>query len=132
MKVGFTFESTPIPRLELSGLSIEPFPFENKTTKADLALGGGPVKNHLELFFKYRANIFKTGTIKRFAAYFKKIVSSIIKNFDIKLLDIEMMSNKEKRQLLTKIREEKYKNITVPGDQLDTNKKKKLNAEFDF
>jgi acyl carrier protein len=128
-KVGFAFESTPIPPVELSGLSIEPFPFENKTTKVDLALGGGPAKNHLDLLFEYRTKLFKTGTIKRFAAYFKKIVSSIIKNFDIKLLEIEMMSNEEKRRMLTKIREEKYKNITIPGDKSDANK---LEADFQF
>ena len=51
-----------------------------------------------------RKKRFKKETIERFSRYFKKIVTTIIKNPDKKLKDIEMLSEEEKSKIRSNIR----------------------------
>jgi len=71
-----------------------------RVSKFDMTLGG--VESGESLFFtiEYCTKLFKKETIKRFFAYFKKIISLIVKEPGIKLSEIEIMSEEEKIRLL--------------------------------
>jgi amino acid adenylation domain-containing protein len=58
------------------------------------------VEEKLSLSFEYSTNLFKKTTIERFVSYFKKIVSGVIADPDVKLCDVEILLEEEKRQLL--------------------------------
>ena len=45
-------------------------------------------------------DLFKQETIGRFVEYFRQIVQAVISNPDTKIADIEMITGKEKNQLL--------------------------------
>ena len=74
--------------------------WEKETSKFDITLHGLESGPYLFLTFLYSIKLFKKETIQRFIAYFKKIVSLIVKNRTLKLGQIEIISEQEKRQVL--------------------------------
>jgi amino acid adenylation domain-containing protein/FkbM family methyltransferase len=84
------------------------------TSKFDLSLDG--IKSGGALYFQieYCTKLFKNETIERFIAYFKKIVSAIVKEPGVKLSQIEVIPGEEKRRLLYGFNET---DSTWPGDK---------------
>ncbi|HLP61102.1 MAG TPA: amino acid adenylation domain-containing protein, partial [Candidatus Deferrimicrobium sp.] len=71
-----------------------------KIAKFDLeieAWEAGPVLN---IMFGYCTKLFKKETIARFIIYFKKIAALVGQNPDLKIKDIEIISDEEKKQLV--------------------------------
>ena len=79
-----------------------PKEFENiiQTVKFDLTLTAMERNYGLFLSFQYCTKLFKKETIKRFIFYFKKIVSTVVKESGIRLSDIEIISEEEKKRIL--------------------------------
>jgi len=79
-----------------------PKEYENivQTTKFDLTLRAIERGHGLSLLFEYCTKLFKKETMERFIAYFKKIVSVAIKEPGIRLSEIEIISEEEKKQIL--------------------------------
>ncbi|MFC2146035.1 amino acid adenylation domain-containing protein [Acidobacteriota bacterium] len=96
----FVMQNIGIPRLEIPGLKLAPYKHQMKTAKFDLTLIGMEVEEKLLLTFEYSSNLFKKETIERFIAYFKKIVSLITQKTERKISEIEIILEKEKRQIL--------------------------------
>ena len=69
-------------------------------SKFDLTLIGIEVEEKLLLNFEYSTRLFKKPTIERFANYLKKIVSSVVDNPDVKIYNVEILEEQEKRQVL--------------------------------
>lgn len=67
--------------------------YENRTSKLDLILSGVEVGERLFLSLEYCTKLFKKKTIEKFIGYFKEIVSTVIKNPDIKLKNITISLN---------------------------------------
>jgi amino acid adenylation domain-containing protein len=82
------------------GLSLEPFDYETGTSKFDLTVESFEVEETLSLSFEYSTNLFKPSTIERYQQYFKKIISGIAANSEIKLQDIEIIPEREKQEIL--------------------------------
>jgi tyrocidine synthetase-3 len=75
-------------------------PYKNRTAQFDLVLVGSETDDKLALGFQYCTKLFKKQTMRRFAAYFKKIVLSLVENPEKKLCRIEMISEEEKQRLI--------------------------------
>jgi amino acid adenylation domain-containing protein len=75
------------------------------------ALGDG---ENLGFSITYCTKLFKPGTIRRFIAYFKKITAGILKNIEIPLSQIEIISEEEKQQLLNVFNKPE---VEYPGDK---------------
>ena len=71
-------------------MKIEPFEYENRTSKLDMVLTAVEEKHAITLNIKYSTNLFKKESIQRFTVYFKDIVTSILKNSHVKLKDIDI------------------------------------------
>jgi len=76
------------------------YTYENPTAKFDLTLTASEGQEQCFLTFEYSTALFKPGTIDRFINYFKAIVSSIVKNKNIQLKGIAIISKEEKKQIL--------------------------------
>ncbi|NIM13759.1 MAG: amino acid adenylation domain-containing protein [Candidatus Aminicenantes bacterium] len=73
---------------------------EQRIAKFDLILGVTQEGSHLSCGFDYCTKLFKPETIEKFARYFCKIVTAVVKNPGQKLLQIDLLSEEEKQQLL--------------------------------
>jgi len=91
-----------------TGLMLKHYKIENNTSKFDLTLSAwdekpGPIKGNqeeLHFSFEYCTKLFKDSTIDRFIGYFKQVVSSVVKDLEIRLADIEIIPGNEKRTIL--------------------------------
>ncbi|HLP58100.1 MAG TPA: amino acid adenylation domain-containing protein, partial [Candidatus Deferrimicrobium sp.] len=71
-----------------------------RTAKFDLTLTAREINQGLFLAFEYGTQLFKEETIKRFIIYFKKISATVVRNPNIKIKDIGIISEAEKEQIL--------------------------------
>ncbi|MGE5343975.1 MAG: amino acid adenylation domain-containing protein [Candidatus Omnitrophota bacterium] len=72
----------------------------NPVSKFDLEITIWEQGNGLSGTFGYCTKLFKEETIKRFIVYFKHVITGIIDNQDIKIGDIQMITEEEKKHLL--------------------------------
>ena len=86
--------------LEVAGLKINPCKFDNRVAKFDLTLSATEGKKGIEFNLEYCTRLFRKETIEKLARYFTNILSQIVKNPDIRLSEIDMLSEEEKRLVL--------------------------------
>ncbi len=98
--VVFTFQNYNEPKLEIPGLTLKHYRNEHSVSKFDLSLSANEGIEKIFLSFEYSTSLFRKETIVRFIAYFKKIVSALLSDQNLKISDIEIISEDEKRQLL--------------------------------
>jgi amino acid adenylation domain-containing protein len=91
--------------IEIPGLRLKPYGYANKISKFDLSFYCQERVDGLVFTVEYCTKLFRQDTIKRFTRYFKKIVSGILNNQDIKIGEIEFISGAEKRQVLVEFNE---------------------------
>jgi amino acid adenylation domain-containing protein len=79
-----------------------PGEYENtlQTAQFDLTLNLEERGRGLSFTFEYCMKLFKKETIQRFINYFKKIVSTLVNKPGIRLCEIEVISEEEKKQIL--------------------------------
>ncbi|MCK4761145.1 MAG: amino acid adenylation domain-containing protein [Candidatus Aminicenantes bacterium] len=88
--------------LEAGGLQLKPYRFDPRTSVFDIYMAAVESGDSLLFNVEYRTKLFKAETIERFMGYYRKIACSIshILNKNVKLADIEIMPETEKRQVL--------------------------------
>ncbi|MCK5055781.1 MAG: amino acid adenylation domain-containing protein [Candidatus Aminicenantes bacterium] len=96
----FVLQDAVFSGLEIARLKLRPYEYKRKTAKFDLCLEGLETGGNLVFNLEYSTQLFKESTIKRFSEYFKKIISSVIDDPGKKILEIEIISEEEKTQLL--------------------------------
>lgn len=99
--VVFAMQNMDIPDLEMSGVKIQAYPMDFKTSKFDLTVTAMETDDSYAMQFDYNAELFTRETILKFAEYFKKIVTIVLSDSSILLKDIELLSEKEKAKILT-------------------------------
>jgi len=82
--------STGTPTTEFSGLALEPYTYENKTSMFDLLLSCDEIGEKIALSVFYRTKLYKQSSIEKFFEYFKEIAAKIVENDEILLADIEV------------------------------------------
>ncbi|MCP4214354.1 MAG: non-ribosomal peptide synthetase, partial [bacterium] len=70
------------------------------TAKFDLTLNAAEKDEKIFFNFNYGTKLYKAGTIERFIGYFKKLVGGVIKNQDIRISHLEIISEEERKRLL--------------------------------
>jgi amino acid adenylation domain-containing protein len=97
--VMFVLQNMEMPEIEIPGLTVTRDVGENQSSKFDITLFCEE-KETLLFKLEYRTRLFKEKTIRRFIRYVKKIISDILNNNDIKIWEIEIISEREKNQVL--------------------------------
>ncbi|MCP4180513.1 MAG: amino acid adenylation domain-containing protein [bacterium] len=93
-------QNNDVTDISFDGLEITPFDSENPTSKFDLSLYFSENENGLECSFEYNCDIFSSARIKSMKDHFKTLINSVLENPDLKVKDLEIISQEEKNKLL--------------------------------
>jgi amino acid adenylation domain-containing protein len=91
--VMFSLQNMTLTGIEVPGLKLIPYEYEDKTSKFDLILMGFEVDEGLTFSLEYSTKLFKKSTIERFIGYFQKISAAVSEDIDIELQHINLVSN---------------------------------------
>ncbi len=81
-------------------LEVSPIDFHNKTSKFDMTLSSNELKKDIKFNLEYCSKLFKRETIERVSNNYIKIIKKIVQNPKIKIKDIEILSDEEKKELV--------------------------------
>ena len=98
--VMFTLQNMELKSPEIPGIKFEPYKYENRTAKFDLTLVGEELEDGISFSLEYCSRLFSQETIQRLTGHYQKILWEIAVNPVQSLLEIEMLTDQEKRQLL--------------------------------
>jgi polyketide synthase PksJ len=88
-----------IVSLKMKETEIIPLPYEARAAQVDISLEAVEVNERIEFFLTYCTKLFKRETIDKFFEFFKKIISIVVENKEIKLEDITVPHHLEKAQM---------------------------------
>jgi tyrocidine synthetase-3 len=115
--VMFAMQNVDIPGIQIPGLHLKPYPYDDHIAKFDLVFICENPGENLHFTVEYCSKIFREDSIKRFINYFKKIALEITRDRRKKLGEIEIISPGEKQEILSRFNnfEPGYgKNKTIP------------------
>ena len=96
----FNYITSGAQRIEIDGLLIEPYDYNNKKSIFDITMtaveGGAGIRFDIE----YTTALYKEETIVRIKNHFQNIIRDVLSQPEKKLMDIELMSSEEKSMLL--------------------------------
>ncbi|MDQ1354938.1 MAG: hypothetical protein QG657_5247 [Acidobacteriota bacterium] len=95
--------------MEDSESKLKPHSFKWGISKFDLTLTVRETAGGFGFFFEYCTKLFREETIRRFAGYFKQIVSVVLDNRNRGISEIHIISLEEKKQILFE-----FNNTRVP------------------
>jgi amino acid adenylation domain-containing protein len=98
-QVMFTFQNIPKQVLEIPGLVMKEVPFETGIAKFDLSAEVFE-NNGLHCRFEYNTDLFDRLTIRRMLNHFQNLLNAAVKNPDLPLPEIPLMSAQERHQVL--------------------------------
>jgi amino acid adenylation domain-containing protein len=98
--VMFATQETQGSGLRLPAVEVESFPPGRRTAKFDLTILAIPAADRLEIEIEYAASLFKRETVQRFAGYLTRILTAVADGDDCLLRDIDMVSPREKDEIL--------------------------------
>ncbi|HLP59448.1 MAG TPA: FkbM family methyltransferase, partial [Candidatus Deferrimicrobium sp.] len=96
----FTLQNFDAAEVNIPGLALTLYKYENTTSKFDLTLSALEEEDKILFTFEYSTKLFKTSTIERFILYFKNILDQVIANKDLPISSIEIITAVEKERIL--------------------------------
>ncbi|MDW3192235.1 MAG: amino acid adenylation domain-containing protein [Cytophagales bacterium] len=106
--VMFSYQNFEGEQLNIPGLTLLPESNGHEVAKFDLTFTVSESDDKLEVMVSYSTQLFEAATIKRFIAYFKRIISSVIEDVNILLGDIDVIDEQEKQQQLLSFNDTSY------------------------
>ncbi len=119
--VMFIMQNIDISSQQLNGLCIKPFEIDKKISKMDMTLSAMEREEGIQLIMEYSTKIFKRETIEGFVGHFINILNVIVDKVDIKLMEVDILADKERHYLLN----------TFNNRKLDYDTKKTLQQIFE-
>jgi len=113
----FVLQNQDIPQIEIPGLKVEPYPYDNGLSKFDLTFFCENVGESVQYSVEYSTKLFKKETIQHYIKYYKRLITDISQNREKKIWELEILSEQEKKSLLEKfyIYDSGYRNDkTIP------------------
>jgi acyl carrier protein len=101
--VMFGLQNLSLPIVEIPGLTLKPYAFENKISRYDLAILGAEIEDHLAFTIEYSTRLFREETIRTFIGYFETVASAVSEDPGRKIKEIEIIAEEEKQALLSGI-----------------------------
>jgi acyl carrier protein len=98
-------DGLPAVDVEMAGVKLAPYQYENRTSQFDLTLNAREGQNTITAAFEYNSTLFKRATVEAFAIYFENIVSSVLNNPYERLKKIDIIPENEKITILSQIKE---------------------------
>jgi tyrocidine synthetase-3 len=98
--VMFAVQNIDISELKIPGLKLSPYKHEIAIAKFDMSWDCVESEEGLLFSVTYCTKLFKAETIERFINYFKKIVTSVLEDPQVKIAAIEIITEEEKEQIV--------------------------------
>ncbi|MGF9912133.1 amino acid adenylation domain-containing protein, partial [Paenibacillus ehimensis] len=87
----------------IRGLRLTPIPRESGLSKFDLTLNADENGRTIECSIEYSTKLFQAETISRMGRHYKHIVAQLGKDREVRLADIDLITEEEKREILEEI-----------------------------
>ncbi|HEX5890087.1 MAG TPA: amino acid adenylation domain-containing protein, partial [Pyrinomonadaceae bacterium] len=100
-QVLFSLQNAPLPQVDLPGIRLRVEDNTSDTAKFDLALEITEDADELACVWQYDTNVFDAATIKRMAAHYQTLLSSIVANPAREIHELPLLTETEQRALLT-------------------------------
>ncbi|WP_080283458.1 non-ribosomal peptide synthetase, partial [Clostridium botulinum] len=100
--------------IKLGDILLKQYNSKNKISKFNLTLNAMEKDNKLSLGIEYCTKLFKKDTIERLSGHYIKILEIIINNFEIKLKEIDLLTERERDQILYQFNDTK---VDYPRDK---------------
>ena len=99
-QVMLILQNTPMPAINLPGLTLNRLEIDNTTAKFDLTLELSEKPEGLSGFLEYNTDLFDASTIARMEEHFKTLLESIVANPQQRLSSLSLLTEVERHQLL--------------------------------
>jgi len=86
--------------IKLDDVVLSPYSNENKVSKFDLTLNALENDEKLSFTIDYCSKLFKKETVERLSSHYVRILDSIANNVEIKLNEVNLLSETERNQIL--------------------------------
>ena len=96
----FVLQNTDATEIDIDNLKFRPYEFKNKISKFDLTLQAAEMEEEIVLNLEYCSRLFKRETVERMTRHFLNILREVIENPEIKISEINMLSEEEKSNIL--------------------------------
>ncbi|MCX7923160.1 MAG: amino acid adenylation domain-containing protein [Clostridia bacterium] len=96
----FVLQNAYAQPIEVEGLKLLPYEFENPTAQFDLKLSAVEKDGTVECELEFCTKLFAAETMERLAGHLVNIVRAVVDNPAIRLYEIDMLSKQEKRHIL--------------------------------
>ncbi|HEX3253018.1 MAG TPA: amino acid adenylation domain-containing protein, partial [Pyrinomonadaceae bacterium] len=108
----FGFLDTPMRTLELPGMKLELIESHNHSAKFDLnvvfvlpaeqriGLNLGEAESEITGLFEYNTDIFDDETIRRMLGHYHTLLESVVKNPEVRISELQLLTESERQQLL--------------------------------
>lgn len=96
----FSVQNMELGEFDIEGLKFNNYQYETGMSKFDITLLAEEKNGAVEFELEYKTALFNPKTIERMSSHFLNIITEILKNPDIKLSDIKLISKEEQTQLL--------------------------------
>ncbi|HAG42422.1 MAG TPA: hypothetical protein DCL31_02305 [Clostridium sp.] len=96
----FTLQNMDMENIEIDGLKFSSYEFKNRISKFDITLSAIETKEKIIFNLEYCTKLFKRETLERLSKHYVNILKEVVNNIEIKLSEIEMLSEEEEKQLL--------------------------------
>ncbi|MCK4259937.1 MAG: amino acid adenylation domain-containing protein, partial [Halanaerobiales bacterium] len=96
----FVLQNTTTADVQMPGLKMHLYPFEYKLAQFDLIFNVFETSTGIHFNLDYSTKLFKRKTIERMTEHLVNIIHQVVKNPEIQISEIEIISADEKQQLL--------------------------------
>lgn len=96
----FAVDNIGVEDIQLDGLCMEPYPFDNGTSKFDLMVTATEDKGQIRLDVEYAVKLFKKSTIERLITHYIHILSRITANSELQLSSVGLLIEEERSQII--------------------------------
>lgn len=96
----YNFSYIDTSEVEIYGLKMESLTWKNKHTGFDIDIQSEGTYKEILFKLAYNIKLFKEDTIRRVISYYKKIMRTAGKNPGLKISDMEILPEEEKRKIL--------------------------------
>ncbi len=114
----FTYQNNGLKNIEFNNIKSEYYIPDTNISKFDLSLELIPNENGIDISFEYATKLFNEDFIKNLSNHYINILNVILENTDIKIADIDMLSEDERNKILNEFNNTKVdypENLSLIG-----------------
>jgi amino acid adenylation domain-containing protein len=100
VQVLFNFQSVPLHAEPLQGLSWSPFEIEQHSSQFDLSVTVDPEITR-KIVISYNTDLFDGDTICRMLGHYRRLLESLVENFDQSILTVPILDDEERRLMIS-------------------------------